>query len=159
MLRRLLSSSLHNKCYLNKSYTHIQTHGGVVCKNSIMNGVQRSSLRQCSTQAKEKIASSTSTQSSSAANAVGNKVGEKVAGKESVPPRAGPQRKEWRFTQEVVYHKGIPIKGSLFKLPLSEQLINCLIFSVAGMGAVYLVKPQIRYLCEHGFFGLTPDAG
>ncbi|KAK7195659.1 hypothetical protein NESM_000495700 [Novymonas esmeraldas] len=71
----------------------------------------------------------------------------------------GPQRKDWRTHKDVVYVKGVPAKGSLFKLPLSEQFIICLVFSIAGSAAAYLVRPQIRYLCHHGFLGLTDEAG
>lgn len=71
----------------------------------------------------------------------------------------GPQRKDWRTHKDIVYVKGVPAKGALLKLPWKEQLIIYLVFSLAGSAAVYLVRPQIRYLCDHGFLGLTPDAG
>lgn len=85
------------------------------------------------------------------ANAVGagSKTSQRVPG----------HRKDWRTHKDVVYVKGVPAKGSLWKLSWSDQFIVYLVFSLAGSAAVLLVRPQIRYLCDHGFLGLSPDSG
>ncbi|KAG5507023.1 hypothetical protein JKF63_05769 [Porcisia hertigi] len=105
--------------------------------------------RRCATKVRAETKSSTT--------AAGEAAGAKVSSQQAVSH--GPQRKDWRTHKDIVYVKGVPAKGSLFKLPLSEQFIICLVFSIAGLASVYLVRPQIRYLCHHGFFGLTDEAG
>ncbi|KAG5480864.1 hypothetical protein LSCM4_06432 [Leishmania orientalis] len=114
----------------------------------------RFSRRQCSTRSESKAAAEAEQQATSAA---GGAAEAKVASQH--PASHGPQRKDWRTRKEVVYVKGVAVKGSLFKLPLAEQFIICLVFSIAGSAAVYLVRPQIRYLCHNGFLGLTDEAG
>lgn len=121
---------------------------------TLRNAPLRAAQRRCATQAEAK----TSAEAEKAASAAGGAAEAKAAPHVSSASR-GPQRKDWRTHQDIVYKKGVPMKGSLFKLPLSEQFIICLVFSVAGTSAVYLVRPQIRYLCHHGFLGLTDDAG
>lgn len=71
----------------------------------------------------------------------------------------GPKRKDWRTHKEVVYVKGVPMKGSLFKLPLREQVLICIIFSITGSAAVMFVRPLIRGLVRDGFLGLPEDSG
>lgn len=110
----------------------------------------RHAQRRCATQTEAKASAQANANTTSAA------AGEAKAA--TAPPSHGPQRKDWRTHKDIVYVKGVPAKGSFFKLPLSEQLIICLVFSIAGSAAVYLVRPQIRYLCHHGFLGLTDEA-
>nr|CCC94518.1 unnamed protein product [Trypanosoma congolense IL3000] len=69
-----------------------------------------------------------------------------------------PQRKDWRTHKEVVYVKGVPVKGSLRKLPWKEQALVYTIFSITGSAAVYLVRPVIRYCVTNGFLGLPEDS-
>ncbi|GET87936.1 hypothetical protein, conserved [Leishmania tarentolae] len=114
----------------------------------------RCAQRRCVTKAEAKASAKAEEQ---AASATGGAAEAKVSLPHSTSH--GPQRKDWRTHKEVVYVKGVPVKGSLFKLPLAEQFIICLVFSIAGSAAVYLVRPQIRYLCHHGFLGLTDEAG
>lgn len=114
----------------------------------------RCAQRRCATKAEAKASTKAEQQATSA---FGGAAEAKVTSQH--PISHGPQRKDWRTHKEIVYVKGVPAKGSLFKLPLAEQLIICLVFSIAGSAAVYLVRPQIRYLCHHGFLGLTDEAG
>ncbi|KEG12434.1 hypothetical protein DQ04_01721090 [Trypanosoma grayi] len=51
------------------------------------------------------------------------------------------------------------MKGSLFKLPLKEQILICIIFSITGSGAVLVVRPVIRSLVNDGFLGLPENSG
>ncbi|AIN97389.1 hypothetical protein LPMP_190470 [Leishmania panamensis] len=114
----------------------------------------RCAQRRCATKAEAKASTGAKQQATSA---TGGAAETKIASQH--PASHGPQRKDWRTHKEVVYVKGVPAKGSLFKLPLAEQFIICLVFSIAGSAAVYLVRPQIRYLCHNGFLGLTDEAG
>ncbi|KPA82672.1 hypothetical protein ABB37_02501 [Leptomonas pyrrhocoris] len=115
----------------------------------------RVAQRRCATQAEAKASTETAQKATSAAGGAA----EAKAAPHANPASHRPHRKDWRTHKDIVYVKGVPAKGSLFKLPLTEQFIICLVFSVAGTGAVYLVRPQIRYLCHHGFLGLTDEAG
>lgn len=73
---------------------------------------------------------------------------------------SGPQRVDWKERgKNIVYVKGVPVKGSLFRLRWSDQFIHFLIFSVAGSLAAYVVRPQINYLSRNGFLGLPEDSG
>lgn len=114
----------------------------------------RTAQRRCATQAEAKASAEAEKATSAASGAA-----EAKAAQHATPVSHRPHRKDWRTHKDIVYVKGVPMKGNLFKLPLSEQFIICLVFSVAGTGAVYLVRPQIRYLCHHGFLGLTDEAG
>lgn len=143
------------------------------------NGSLSFSVRRCSTKpnasaaADSKGGATASTAESKAQGAAGGKAEHEAARKASTASAqeeaAGgaadanakyrPHRKDWSSHADVVYVKGVPMKGSMFKLPLSEFFIINLVFALAGIGAVYIVRPQIRYLCHHGFMGLTDDAG
>lgn len=118
----------------------------------------RSFERRCATATEKEAAAQQQPPSAVAARKVEGAAGGKASG-EAPPLPHGPQRKDWRTHKDVVYVKGIPVKGSMFKLSAADQFIIYLVFSLAGAGAVYLVRPQIRYLCHHGFLGLTEDAG
>lgn len=112
--------------------------------------------RRCATTAKgEAKAPSSAAVTRKAEGAAG---GNASGAEEKSPLPRGPQRKDWRTHKDVVYVKGVPAKGSLFKLSAADQFVVYLVFSLAGMGAVYVVRPQIRYLCRHGFLGLPEDA-
>lgn len=126
--------------------------------------------RRCATSAAEKEAAPSATGRASevatqkAESAAGGKASASSGGGGNTAERIvtsahGPERKDWRTHKEVVWVKGVPAKGKLHLLPWSQQFVIYLVFSLAGMGAVVLVRPQIRYLAHHGFLGLTDDAG
>ncbi|ORC92484.1 uncharacterized protein TM35_000032370 [Trypanosoma theileri] len=106
----------------------------------------KTSARKCST---------TNAQASATNRITGSLAGEST----TATTARGPMRKDWRTHKEVVYVKGVPMKGSLFKLPLKEQILICLIFSITGSAAVYIVRPIIRSLVKDGFLGLPEDSG
>ncbi|RNF25347.1 uncharacterized protein Tco025E_02230 [Trypanosoma conorhini] len=116
------------------------------CTANGVRGAWRNAVRKCTSQ--------------SAEGAAGSQAGEKAAGKfKPASTSTGPQRKDWRTHKEVVYVKGVPMKGSLFKLPLKEQVLICIIFSITGSAAVMFVRPLIRTLVKDGFLGLPEDSG
>ncbi|CBH16748.1 hypothetical protein, conserved [Trypanosoma brucei gambiense DAL972] len=105
----------------------------------------RNAFRRCSTQEGEAAAASRTGKST---------VGDTSAGCQ----QTGPQRKDWRTGKEVVYVKGVPVKGPLRKLPRKEQILVCVIFSITGSAAVYFVRPVIRNCVTNGFLGLPEDS-
>ncbi|KAH9589330.1 hypothetical protein LSM04_006682 [Trypanosoma melophagium] len=108
---------------------------------------QKASVRNCSTTQEAKTAAT-------------NRIGGAVAGESTTATAArGPMRKDWRTHKDVVYVKGVPMKGSLFKLPLKEQILICIIFSITGSAAVFFVRPIIRGCVDSGFLGLPEDSG
>ncbi|EAN87937.1 hypothetical protein C3747_2g232 [Trypanosoma cruzi] len=117
-----------------------------LCPVYRLSGVCGNAVRKCSSQTVE--------------GALGSKVGEKAGVKSTAAfTPTGPKRKDWRTHKEVVYVKGIPMKGSIFKLPIKEQILICVIFSITGAAAVMFVRPVIRSLVKDGFLGLPEDSG
>ncbi|KAG8348844.1 hypothetical protein TRVL_00313 [Trypanosoma vivax] len=69
-----------------------------------------------------------------------------------------PTRKDWRTHKEVVFVKGVPMKGPLLKLPWKEQFLICAIFSITGGASIFFVRPLIQMLISDGFLGLPEDS-
>lgn len=80
---------------------------------------------------------------------------------EEVVERAVPTQKPCPLPNDgtPVFRKGVPVRGSLGRLPLKEKLVICLVFSITGTSAVLFVRPTLKYLVDYGFFGLPQDSG